>query len=272
MVLLVKKIAIETLVFLASIMAIIITGFSDTSSFFTGENSPIPQRYKLLKNQNNSSIISILILAAPPIILWILDRKTKNKDSQELLNTIRQDVIPAINLYLEKLSQDIKNRFNLQGSIRISLWIPVKVNRKILLWNFPILAWNLQMVCKTNNIPELELQASFQLNEGVIGHTYLQNQGKWQVAYIDISNFNNLPKFYKPLQRDNQILISSDIKGVLAIASFQESSILGLLAIDTDQISDSSEMQNDQLHKLAVEWIVEYSRIIKLLRRMKNNV
>jgi hypothetical protein len=128
------------------------------------------------------------------------------------------------------------------------------------------------MVCKTKNIPDKELEACFDLQEGVIGYTYLKNRRKYALEFIDVSDLDNLPKGYIPLQNDNQILINSNIKSVLAIAAFQENSIFGLLAIDTDSIDDLSKMQEKELHSLIVDWIVQNSGVVSLLWRMKNNV
>lgn len=55
-------------------------------------------------------------------------------------------------------------------------------------------------------------------------------------------------------------------------AAFQEGSIAGLLAIDTDNPVDFGEMQKYQIHSDALDWIIAKSDIIRLLWRMKNNV
>jgi hypothetical protein len=39
-----------------------------------------------------------------------------------------------------------------------------------------------------------------------------------------------------------------------------------------DNIDDLAIMNYQKLHDMAVDWIVEYSGVIKLLWRMKNNV
>lgn len=156
----------ESLVFLISIVSLVITGLGDTQSFFTGENSPIPSAWKFLKSFQIVLIISVCLLALPPILIWLLDQKQKRKDTIELLKTIRENVVPGINLALKELRTNIKKRFKPEGNIRISLWIPVKKS---------FFKWNLEMVCKTINIPDSELEASFKLQEGVIGYTYLKN-------------------------------------------------------------------------------------------------
>ena len=244
----------EILVFILSILGILVTGLGDTQSFFIGENSPIPETWKILKQPNIVLFLSILILVIPSVL-------RKKKDNNELLITVKENVIPYVDLKLDNLQENIKQNFNFE--VRISLWIPVRLG---------FFDWNLQMVCKTQNIPQRELEASFKLDEGVIGYTYLKNRRKYWLEFIDVSNPSNLPSSYIPLRGENNILINPDIKIVLAVASFQEGSILGLLAIDTDNINDLSKMQDNKLHGLAVEWIRECSGVVRLLWRMKNNI
>lgn len=255
----------EGLVFLASVMGITIAGLNDTQSFFLGDNSPIPHTLEFLKNSQTVLIISVIILAIPSILFWILEQKAKAKDKKELLNTIHDNIIPCINLALESLLTNLKSqrRLRFKGNLRISLWIPVRKTP---------FNWNLQMVCKTNNIPDKELDASFKLDEGVIGYTYLKNVRKYSLEFVDLSNPDNLPQTYVALQPDNQLLINSNIKGILAIATLQDNSTTGLLTIDTDHMADFAKIQDNRLHDIAVDWIREYSGVVKLLWRMKNNL
>jgi hypothetical protein len=256
----------EIFIFLLYLIVAIVTGLGDTISFFTGENSSIPTEWKLLKSPQIVTIISILILVISVILSGIpvlLSRKQTRQDTVELLETIRLNIVPAISNYLEELSADIKQKFNLKGNIRVSLWIPVRQK---------LFTWNIQMVCKTSNISDKELEAIFELDEGVIGYTYLKAKRKYALEFIDISNPQKLPSSYVALSRDNELLINPNIKIVLAVAALQESSILGLLAVDTDDIADLNLMSDRNLHSSILDWITEYSNVVKLLWRMKNNV
>lgn len=147
----------EKLIFLLYLIVAIVTGLGDASSFFTGENSPISREWKLLKSPQIVTIISIIILGIPVL----LSQTQTGQDTVELLETIRLNIVPAISSSLEELSVDIKQKFNLQGNIRVSLWIPVRQK---------LFTWNLQMVCKTSNVSDRELEALFELDEGVIGY------------------------------------------------------------------------------------------------------
>jgi hypothetical protein len=92
------------------------------------------------------------------------------------------------------------------------------------------------------------------------------------LEFIDISNSQKLPSSYVALQRDNELLINPNIKIVLAVAALQESSILGLLAVDTDDIADLNLMNDRNLHSSILDWMTKYNNVVKLLWRMKNNV
>jgi len=80
-----------------------VTGLGDASSFFTGENSPIPREWKLLKSPQIVTIISIIILGIPVL----LSQTQTGQDTVELLETIRLNIVPAISSSLEELSVDI---------------------------------------------------------------------------------------------------------------------------------------------------------------------
>ena len=128
------------------------------------------------------------------------------------------------------------------------------------------------MVCKTDDIPDQELEASFNLDEGVIGYTYLRNRRRYSLEVVNVSDESQLPLSYIPLRQDNQLLIKSDIKGILALSSFQRGSIVGLLAIDVNNINDLPTIEKVELHDLAVKRITAHKGDIQLLWRMKNRL
>lgn len=127
------------------------------------------------------------------------------------------------------------------------------------------------MVCGTENILEREFQAYIKLNEGVLGYTFLKSQ-KHCMEFVDLSDPKKLPVTYTLLSQENSILINRELKGVLVASAFQEGSIAGLLAIDTDEYSDLVKMQEYRLHSDALDWIIAKSEVVRLLWRMKNNV
>ncbi|KAB8321210.1 hypothetical protein SD81_006985 [Tolypothrix campylonemoides VB511288] len=252
----------QALIFLVSLIAIVITGFGDTTSFFIGETSPIPNEWTWLKNRKFTHIISVLIIAIPYFIVWINDLINQSKEYSDLSDLVQENVIPRIQDELKSLKKSIKCKFHISDNIRLSIFVPVRTG---------VFNWQLQMVCKTDNVPDKELMASFQLDEGVLGYTFLKTK-KHHIEFIDVCDLNKLPSTYIPLKSDNYNLINREIKGVIVISAFQNGSIAGLLAIDTDNLSNLNVMEEYKLHSDALDWIIARSKAIKWIWRMKNNV
>ncbi len=253
---------LQFLVFLLLLVGGIITGLSDTQSFFTEINKIFPQNWMLFQNHEIIFIVSVAIITIIYILAWFSELLRNSKEARELSNTTRDYLVPLLQTALKRLRTSSRKKFNLSDGIRLSLFVPVRIG---------IFHWRLQMVCRTDNILERELQTLFKINEGVLGYTFLKSQ-KHCMEFIDVSNQNNLPPTYIPLSQANFTLINQNLKGVLVAAAFQEGSIAGLLAIDTDNLTDFGEMQKYPLHSDALDWIISKSDIIRLLWRMKNSV
>ena len=205
------------------------------------------------------------MISVPFCFVWLIDWKQKQKETSDLLDAINKNILPLLNDNLKQLKTKLKRKGNLDDEIRISLWIPVRLK---------FLSWHLKMICRTDNIPDRETEAYFDLNEGVIGYLFCKSNAreKYKVEFINLTNPQNLPQSYKDLKQDNKTLIKHNIVGVLGIVSLQSHSIVGLLAIDTDQTNNLSKMEGKDLHDIALEWIIDNSGVVKLLWRMKNNV
>ena len=253
---------IQALIFILSISTLTILSLGDAQSFFIGENSPIPNSWQFLKDKNVASVISVLVIIASYFLPWLSDFLINRKESKELSSAIEENLIPAIEIELGKLKGSIRRRFHLSESVRVSIFIPVRQG---------FFRWSLQMVCRTSNIPERELLAKFQLDEGVLGYTFLKNR-KHCLEFINVSNPNFLPTRYKLLTNENTTLINRGIRAVLIAAAFQEGSVAGLLAIDTDNDQDILKVEDKSLHDDALDWIIARSKAIRLLWRTKNNV
>lgn len=125
-------------------------------------------------------IVSVAIITALYILAWFNELLKDSKEASALSNTTRDYLVPLLQTALKKLRTSIRKKFNLSDGIRLSIFVPVRIG---------ILQWRLQMVCRTDNISERELQALFKLNEGVLGYTFLKSQ-KHCMEFIDISNQN----------------------------------------------------------------------------------
>ena len=252
----------QAFILFLSLVTLIVISLGDTQSFFIGENSPIPNSWIVLKDKNIVNILSVLIITASYILPWLAEFLLNQKENEELANAIQESLIPALQMELKALKTLVKRKFKLSDSVRLSIFIPIRQG---------FAKWSFQMVCKTDNVPDKELSASFNLDEGVVGYTFLKNQ-KLCVEVINVSNCNSLPKSYKHLTSDNKLLINARIQTVLVIAAFQEGAIAGLLAIDTENSQDMSKMEDESLHGNALDWIIARSKAVRLLWRMKNHV
>lgn len=252
----------QFLIFLVLLIGGIITGLSDTQSFFTETAKFIPKDWRTLLNGTVIFILSTAVITIVYVLAWFNEVLKNSKEASDLSNTTRDYLVPLLQTALKKLRTKLRKNFRLSDAIRLSLFVPVRIG---------VFQWRLQMVCRTDNISERELQALFKLNEGVLGYTFLKSQ-KHCIQFIDVSNQHNLPSTYIPLSQANSTLINQILKGVLVVAAFQEGSIAGLLAIDTDNPVDIGEMEKYEIHSEALDWIIAKSDVIRLLWRMKNNV
>lgn len=252
----------QALSILVSVIGAVVINFGGAQSFFLDRNSLIPGKWPLFRDPNFVSIISILVIVVPYLISYVFETSERLKEATELSEVARDSIVPAVENELNKLRRGITQRYKLDNKVRLSVFVPVRVG---------LLQWRLQMVCKTKNVENRELEAVFYLNEGVLGFTFLR-ANKFHVEFLDVSNPTNIPSTYIPLSQDNQNLIDPNIKGVVAVAAFQESAIAGLLAIDTSQSIDLQKMKDQGLHRDALSWIIDRRKTIRMLWRMKNNV
>lgn len=243
--------------FLIYIVCAIIVGFSDAQAFFIGPDSIVPGNWSFLKNKSHVSALSVLIL----IVLTLIEYNKKSKGQKELFSVISNYIIPSVDTQLEALCAKISSKFKIVKLLRISIFVPVRIG---------FLRWRLQMVCRTSNIPEKEMKALFTLDEGVIGYTLLKTENH-NIEFVDLTN-TKAPKIYKDLCSDNSNLISRSIKAILIAAAFQDKSVAGLLAVDTDNPSNLEKMKQHAMHDAALDWIVAKNGVVHLLWRLKNNV
>jgi hypothetical protein len=197
------------------------------------------------------------------LLIWIADTMQKSKEISELTLAIKTYTVPWMEKELRNLmNRKCRQKYNFSEDVRASIFLPVRVG---------FLQWRLQMVCRTENIMEKELDASFAFNEGVLGYTFLRAK-KYHVEVLDVSNQQNLPSTYVPLSQDNKSLIESNIKVVTVFAISQGNSITGLLALDTTNSLDLQVLRKADLHSDVIDWIRARKQDLQMLWRMKNNV
>ncbi|NBD16065.1 MAG: hypothetical protein GVY04_07930 [Cyanobacteria bacterium] len=253
---------IQALIFFVFLIVLVIISLGDTQSFFIGEDSPIPDEWILLKDKNIATFISITVIISSYVLPWLSSFLASREEAKEISVAVQENVIPAVNIELIKLRDEIVGKFNLDGTVRISVFIPVRQG---------FLQWAFRIVCYTYEIRPKELKARLDLNEGVIGYTFLRNQ-KHCIEFIDVSPNARLPASYKPLSGENSTLINRDIQAVLVAAMFEEGSVAGLLAIDTYEIDNIPKMEDNLLHDTALDWVIERSNVIRLIWRVSNDI
>lgn len=238
--------------------------WGSTQSSLSNSNPLIPKSWTFFQDTKNTWLISIVILLIVFIIDIIRDFQKKKQEKKEVTQIIEDYILPSVNINLQKIHNDLQQKFqNIQGDWRISLWIPVRVS---------FLRWNLQMVSRTSNIPDRELKTSFKLHEGVIGNIFLRTQ-KYHVDFIDLEqNSDQLFPPYCELQQSNATLIKDGIVGVLVASGVQESSVVGLLALDTDDPNDIDTFREKEVRDMLITWVIDFEKEIAYLWRARNNV
>jgi hypothetical protein len=243
----------------------IISGLGDVQSFFPSIAILLPDRWDISGHDKAVLFVSVGILAALYFLVWLREGMQSHREATDLAKVTQEHIVPLINTALKRFKTKSKKSYELHDDIRISVFVPVRKS---------FMKWRLKMVCKTDDIPNSELEASLAFDEGVLGYTFLRTK-KHCMEYVNISAFDSTspPSGYRPLSSNNQILISSSIQGVLVAGVFQEGSIAGMLAIDTDNSENLEKMESEYgLHSDALDWILAKSEVVKLLWRMKNNV
>lgn len=197
------------------------------------------------------------------LLIWIVDNIQNSKEISELTLMINNYTVPWIESKMRNfMNRSCRQKYSFSEEVRASIFVPVRAG---------FLQWRLQMVGRTENITEKELDAIFALNEGVLGYTFLRAQ-KYHVEFLDVSNPQNIPSTYVPLSQDNRSLIKPNIKAVTVFAISQGNSIAGLLALDTTNSSDLQVLQDENLHNDVINWIWLRRQELQMLWRMKNNV
>ncbi|MBD2436585.1 hypothetical protein [Nostoc sp. FACHB-110] len=252
----------QAVVFIITLLCLVVTGLGDTTSFFNSNNSFIPKDWTWFNSKKFVNLLAACIILIPSILTWLNEFKRQSQEYSEISELVVENVIPRIQNELIIFKENLKTKFNISDNIRLSVFVPIR---------YSLCNWKLQMVCKTSNIPDKELIAAFALNEGVLGYTFFKTR-KQHIEFIDVSNNNNLPSKYVPLNQDNFNLINRDIKAVLVVSAFQNGSVAGLLAIDTENLLDLSKMEDYKLHSDALDWIIARSKAVKWIWRIKNNV
>jgi hypothetical protein len=246
-----------------SFVQFVVISLGDVQGFFLSKNSLIPNDWSFFKNPNNVKVISIIFVVFIYLFTWFVDSIEQSREIGELGSAVNKYILPWTETKLKNLiNRSFRQKYNLSDDVRASIFLPVRIG---------FFQWRLQMICRTENIKDKELDALFAFNEGVLGYTFTRVK-KYQVEFVDVSTPQNIPSTYVPLSQDNRNLIEQEIKAVTVLAFSQGNSIIGLLAIDTTNNLDFQALQNRGLHSEALNWMRSRKQEIELLWRMMNNV
>lgn len=261
---LIKKIRLyRFFLLIISLVQVIVISLGDVQAFFLSNDSIVPKEWTFFKNPTNARVISIMFVIIIYLVIWIADTIQNSKETSELTLAIKKYTVPCTEKELKNLiNRKCRQKYNISEDVRASIFLPVRIG---------FLQWRLQMVCRTDNIMEKELDAIFAFNEGVLGYTFLRAKN-YHVEFLDVSNPQNLPGTYVTLSQDNRSLIDPNIKAVTVFAISQGNSIIGLLGLDTTNSSDLPNIQKPDLHSEVINWIRSKKPELEMLWRMKNNV
>lgn len=224
---------------------LLITGYSDIKSSLFGQDGLLPGNWNIFKGHEKAVIILILILLF--MISWLIDTYQRSQETSRLSLAVKEHVIPNVNNELGIFMGILKKRYGLSKGVRLSIFIPLRER---------FLVWKLHMICKTRNIDNRELNASLNLNEGVIGYTFMQEKEKIRIKFLNVQKLPAIPG-YKPLRNDNKYFIDNDIAGVTVVCLESRASVSALLAIDTLDESDLDIIQDQKLHSDITHWMHE---------------
>lgn len=244
-------------IILLGILGSIVIGFSDALSFFTGEDSPIPEEWTWLKEKKNAQILSIsaIVLMTVTSVVYI----TKRDGEPEIISSLQETIENDLTRFLSKVRSEI----GLSNSTRLYIVMPMREK---------FLCWKLRIVNRTNEVEDRELDASLSLNEGIYGwaiftHTVDREHTSSRVRW----NINSLPPGYKHLNSKNKELLKSDRAGFFLLPIFEGTRICGEVIIDTSSTDDVDLFDKEILIKETVDWLKpNLSKILIHWRLVRN--
>ena len=254
----------RVLVIFFSLFGGLIVGFSDARSFFTNEDSLIPQDSKIsqfLSNPTNSKIAAIGSILLPTIFVLVSQDFEKTKEISELLQITQDFTLPSLKKDLNEFYDSVAQKFKLSNGCRMYIIQPVRRG---------VLNWHLRVISHTENVDGRELEISLSLDEGAIGYAFSLTDKKdnLNAQYISLMNWSDLPPGYKQLNHNNKARTRQDIKAYLIIPSFDKDFLNALFVVDTNNPSDLIILQNRDLHISIFDWIGDEPKLLSLLWRL----
>jgi hypothetical protein len=92
---------IQAIIFVLFLVVLIIISLGDAQSFFIGENSPIPDSWRVLKDKGFVKILSAAIIGISYFLPWFSDFLISRKETKELSAAVEKNIVPAIEIELD---------------------------------------------------------------------------------------------------------------------------------------------------------------------------
>jgi hypothetical protein len=243
------------------IFSSVVVGLGDAQSFFTGDSSPVPESWTFLKNKRNARIIATCFIVLPGIAVLISDGLEKKKQVEELSRITKDFTFPYLETKLNEFCEDLKKTFGLSDEVRLYIAIPVRKG---------FINWKIQIVCRSKNVIDRELYASFEFGEGAYGYAFntIDKNKQHRTLPIRLMPPSEIPSSYKHLSDNNKSFVKSDLIGFLITPSFEKDFLNGVLIIDTSDSSDMSKLIQPRLQSHVLDWLGVDIQVITLLWRM----
>lgn len=242
----------------------IVVSLGDAQSFFTGKDSPVPQRLSFLKQPSNARAIAIAIIAAPSFLILYSSNRDTEKENQNISQITKRVTLPFVEEDLNKFLDSLRVKFSLSNSARIYIMMPIRIKFG---------QWHLQTIITTQNYDNIEKRISLKLDEGIIGDAFqgMNYDSRLRPKYIDITNLHNLPANYKHLSQNNKDLVRRDNKCYVVIPIFDRDFLSSLFIIDTNNPNDLEHLKKEELHNEIFNWIGSEPILLSLIWRLENN-
>lgn len=239
----------------------VVVGLGDAQSFFTGDDSPVPESWTLLKNKRNARIIAACFIVVPGVAILISDGLEKKKQTDELSRITKDFTFPYLETKLDEFCEELQEAFNLSDKIRLYIAIPVRQG---------FVDWKIQIVCRSRNVSDRELYASFDFGEGAYGYAFnvIDKNSRYRTLPIQLMPPSEIPSNYRHLSDNNKQVVKSDLVGFLITPSFENDFLNGVLIIDTSVPADVAKLLQPRLQSHVLDWLGIDTQVITLLWRM----
>lgn len=242
----------------------IVVSLGDAQSFFTGKDSPVPQRLSFLKQPSNARAIAIAIIAAPSLLILYSSNRDTQEENQNISKITERITLPFFEEDLNKFLDSLRIKFSLSNSVRIYIMMPIRTKFG---------QWHLKVITNTKNYDNNEKDILLKFDEGFIGYAFqgINYDSRRAPKYIPTTNSNDLPANYKHLSQNNKDLVRCDNKCYVVVPIFDKAFLNSLFIVDTNDPNDLIVLNTPELHRDIFNWIGNEPILLSLIWRLKHH-